>query len=185
MRIGWKRRRNYKLWFYILSSECGHLGYKEDGGSEEPHSMFLFPSPASRLSDGIHTGLSRNCDDKDYLDTQYDQPFDQITIFHVAGLPVLWWELLCQPAWLQWKDNERDVTQVATLPNHSVSDTIIIISGARVLTTKNPSQGIMREMFVEGRGGGVQKGDEKVSTCSLILHIWHWIIWILHHLPRS
>ena len=36
------RTTNYDL---ISSSERGHFWYKEDGGSEEPHSMFLFPPP--------------------------------------------------------------------------------------------------------------------------------------------
>ena len=80
----------------------------------------------------------------------------------VAGNTVFWGELLCQPARLQWKDNERDVTQVATPSNNNVSETLRCVSGARVLTTTNPSRGMMREMFGEGRGGGAQKGDEKV-----------------------
>ena len=163
MRIGWKRRKNYKLWFYILSSECGHLGYKEDGGSEEPHSMFLFPPPASRLSDGIHAGLSRNLDDE-----------HKITIFHVAGLPVLWWELLCQPAGLQWKDDERDVAQAwqGSQSNHHNC-----LLGARVLTmARNQSRGMIREKSVEERGGGGQKEDEKVLSFLLVLDPWFWIL---------
>ena len=106
--------------------------------------MFLFPAPPLGFSNGIYTGVwcqgyvlfsysmyeitkkyVWNCPFsyfllKTWFPLEYETTIPQTLMmisFCIAGLPILWRELLCQSAGFQRKDHERDVAQVATPRN--------------------------------------------------------------------
>ena len=163
--------------------------------------MFLFPAPTLGLSNGIYTGVwcqgyvlySHSMYEitkkyvwnrpfsyfllKTWFPLEYETTIPQTLMmisFCIAGLPILWRELLCQSPGFQWKDHERDVAQVATPRNGTLS--MIYISRCQSFDNLgSESGGGVRE------GGGRQreqrrraKGRREGLSKIIVIHPISW-----------